>query len=59
MNKNTVKTIIFNFASMLFFIAFAVAIFIFVSLIAPDKPMLFESIRIDGIESTIGGANEK
>lgn len=58
MKKDVLKSILLGCASMLFFLAFSIAIFMFVSLIAPEKPTLFESIRIDGVES-VGGANEK
>ena len=49
--KSTGKTIMLSIASLLFFVMFALAVFIVVWLLVPNKPSFFNSIRIDGIDS--------
>lgn len=46
----TLKSIFINLICLLFFVVFAVSIFIVVSLLTPDKPNFFESIGIENID---------
>ena len=59
--KSTGRTIFLSIASLLFFVMFALAVFIVVWLLAPNKPSFFDSIRLDGIDKTtqsVKGGNE-
>ena len=56
--KSNASTILLSIASLLFFVIFALAVFILVWLLVPSKPSFFDSIRIGGIETTtIEGEN--
>lgn len=56
--KSDIKELFYCIASLLFFVIFALAIFIGVSLFAPKKPALFESIDISNFSSNGGDSNE-
>lgn len=45
-----IKRILLNFLCLLFFVVFAVAVFILVSILTPDKPAFFDTISIENIE---------
>ena len=52
LEKSTGRSIMLSIASLLFFVIFALAVFIVIWLLAPNKPSFFDSIRIDGTSVT-------